>query len=157
PLHCRRLIRPPASPRDDDCARHPPRSACPCDPSVLHKLSRRALFPSSHPHSMISQQSARSAWYNRGKRGTKGGPPRGVAHAADLTVVCAKAPAVACWWGFTAVKVIVGLGNPGLRYMHTRHNAGFESVELFAAARGWSWDTRKQHRSLLAGGTLDGK
>jgi PTH1 family peptidyl-tRNA hydrolase len=58
--------------------------------------------------------------------------------------------AVEEWW---QVKLIVGLGNPGLRYAHTRHNAGFESVDLIARAEGWGWEVRK-HRSLLAAGVL---
>ncbi len=44
------------------------------------------------------------------------------------------------------VKLIVGLGNPGAKYRHTRHNAGFMIVDEIAKARAAQWQTAsKQH------------
>jgi PTH1 family peptidyl-tRNA hydrolase len=51
------------------------------------------------------------------------------------------------------VKVIVGLGNPGLRYEHTRHNAGFDTVDVIAREQGWPWEGRRG-KAILASGTL---
>jgi peptidyl-tRNA hydrolase, PTH1 family len=54
------------------------------------------------------------------------------------------------------VKLIVGLGNPGVRYARTRHNAGFDAVDLLATRQGWTFDTTRS-RSRIASGVVNGE
>ncbi len=47
------------------------------------------------------------------------------------------------WAPDTFDLVVVGLGNPGPKYVNTRHNVGFECVEKFAAEYGLKWAGRR--------------
>ncbi len=49
--------------------------------------------------------------------------------------------------------LIVGLGNPGREYEHTRHNIGFRIVESLAAKHALNF-SKKQAKALLAEGTI---
>ncbi|MFL5627893.1 MAG: aminoacyl-tRNA hydrolase [Ktedonobacteraceae bacterium] len=51
------------------------------------------------------------------------------------------------------MKLVVGLGNPGLQYEHTRHNVGFRVVDKLAAKLGWKWSERRG-RAVLASGMI---
>ncbi|MCC5887453.1 MAG: aminoacyl-tRNA hydrolase [Gammaproteobacteria bacterium] len=55
-----------------------------------------------------------------------------------------------------AVRLIVGLGNPGAEYEGTRHNAGAELVSALAAAGGESLREEKRFRGLTARVNLAG-
>ncbi|MBN2069616.1 MAG: aminoacyl-tRNA hydrolase [Opitutales bacterium] len=53
--------------------------------------------------------------------------------------------------------VIAGLGNPGIRYRKTRHNAGFDVVDFLAARHACSWKLEKRFEGEVAAVTINGK
>lgn len=54
------------------------------------------------------------------------------------------------------IKLIVGLGNPGTRYAHNRHNVGFMMVEQFARAHALDF-SRKKFSAQIAEGAIAGE
>lgn len=55
------------------------------------------------------------------------------------------------------MKLIVGLGNPSEKYAKTRHNVGFDIVDLFCHELGVKPNYRKEHHSLVLNGQLNGE
>lgn len=55
------------------------------------------------------------------------------------------------------MKLIVGLGNPGLRYQATRHNIGFMFVDEIASKLKIEFNLNKQLKSLIANTTFNGE
>jgi len=51
------------------------------------------------------------------------------------------------------IRLVAGLGNPGSEYEKTRHNIGFELVDLIAAGRKLKWAKEHKFRAKIA---LDG-
>ena len=52
--------------------------------------------------------------------------------------------------------IIAGLGNPSREYAHTRHNAGFDVIDILADKNGISVDTGK-FRALIGKGMIEGR
>ena len=48
--------------------------------------------------------------------------------------------------------LIVGLGNPGSQYSPTRHNVGFQVLDLIARQHGLRWKAERQFQSEMAKG-----
>jgi PTH1 family peptidyl-tRNA hydrolase len=47
------------------------------------------------------------------------------------------------------MKVIVGLGNPGVEYVNTRHNAGILFLDKFVQTLGSDYGWRKHFDALI--------
>lgn len=56
----------------------------------------------------------------------------------------------------TIMYIIAGLGNPGRKYAHTRHNAGYEAIDRLADKYGIRIETEK-FRALTGTGVIEGQ
>jgi len=54
------------------------------------------------------------------------------------------------------MTVIVGLGNPGNKYVYTRHNVGFRVIDVLSGKYNISVNKLK-HKALCGEGTIEGK
>ena len=55
------------------------------------------------------------------------------------------------------MKIVAGLGNPGVQYTNTPHSVGFETVDAIAAAAGVSWEEKRQFKCLMAKVSIAGQ
>lgn len=56
-----------------------------------------------------------------------------------------------------AIRIIVGLGNPGAEYTRTRHNAGFWFIDALAEAQGAHWGVEKKLQAETAKVAIGGQ
>ncbi len=56
-----------------------------------------------------------------------------------------------------ALRLIIGLGNPGAEYSETRHNAGFWFCERLARELGASFSRESRYHGLVAKARIDGR
>ncbi len=59
--------------------------------------------------------------------------------------------------GAAADLLVVGLGNPGAEFRHTRHNLGADTVELLASRHGQRLRSERGTRALVAAVGLGGR
>ena len=55
------------------------------------------------------------------------------------------------------MHIIVGLGNPGDKYKHTRHNVGFETMNKLAYDFDINMKSNRRFRAVIGEGRMDGK
>ena len=53
--------------------------------------------------------------------------------------------------------LIAGLGNPGTKYDHTRHNIGFRVLEELALAWSGTWSEEKKFKARMSRAAVNGK
>lgn len=55
------------------------------------------------------------------------------------------------------MKLIIGLGNPGVEYTNTRHNTGFAIVDHIVSEYGETWQNKSKFKAHIAELTFDAR